>query len=200
MEREKKDLSFILILLSTLIGTAVLFQWAIVTGLYAPLRNPAMWERLMEKDILFRFLYVILIGGLAFLFPVGKVKDENKKWVYTSMTLVSASMLVIGFSRLSAWYNLFVFPILFVAYTLIVIKTLPYFIRRHAQSDDSIFGLSREESAFYFRFESASGPLPSARRRAAKRRTAWVCAANSSTLRAARMASASRAESAACMP
>ena len=52
-----------------------------------------MWERLMEKDILFRFLYVILIGGLAFLFPVGKVKDENKKWVYTSMTLVTASML-----------------------------------------------------------------------------------------------------------
>lgn len=132
---------------------------AIVTGLYAPLRNPAMWERLMEKDILFRFLYVILIGGLAFLFPVGKVKDENKKWVYTSMTLVTASMLVVGFSRLSAWYNLFVFPILFVAYTLLVIKTLPYFIRRHAQSDDSIFGLSREESAFYFRFETASGPL-----------------------------------------
>lgn len=159
MEREKKDLSFILILLSTLIGTAVMFQWAIVTGLYAPLRNPAMWERLMEKDALFRFLYVILIGGLAFLFPVGKVKDENKKWVYTSMTLVSASMLVIGFSRLSAWYNLFVFPTVFVAYTLLVIKTLPYFIRRHAQSDDSIFGLSREESAFYFRFETASGPL-----------------------------------------
>ena len=159
MEREKKDLSFILILLSTLIGTAVLFQWAIVTGLYAPLRNPAMWERLMEKDALFRFLYVILIGGLAFLFPVGKVKDENKKWVYTSMTLVSASMLVIGFSRLSAWYNLFVFPTVFVAYTLLVIKTLPYFIRRHAQSDDSIFGLSREESAFYFRFEITSAPL-----------------------------------------
>ena len=66
MEREKKDLSFILILLSTLIGTAVLFQWAIVTGLYAPLRNPAMWERLMEKDALFRFLYVILIVGFVF--------------------------------------------------------------------------------------------------------------------------------------
>ena len=79
MEREKKDLSFILILLSTLIGTAVLFQWAIVTGLYAPLRNPAMWERLMEKDAPIPvLLYVILIGGLAFLFPVGKVKDETR--------------------------------------------------------------------------------------------------------------------------
>ena len=44
MEREKKDLSFILILLSTLIGIAVLFQWAIVTGLYTPQRNPSAWE------------------------------------------------------------------------------------------------------------------------------------------------------------
>ncbi len=79
MEEKRKDLSFILILLSTLIGTAVLFQWAIVTGLYAPLRNPAMWERLMEKDALFRFLYVILIGGLAFLFPVGKVERRKQE-------------------------------------------------------------------------------------------------------------------------
>ena len=48
MEREKKDLSFILILLSTLIGIAVLFQWAIVTELYTPQRNPSAWEKLME--------------------------------------------------------------------------------------------------------------------------------------------------------
>lgn len=34
MEKEKKDLSFILILLSTLIGIAVLFQWAIVAQLH----------------------------------------------------------------------------------------------------------------------------------------------------------------------
>lgn len=39
MEKEKKDLSFILILLSTLIGIAVLFQWAIVNGLYVPVRT-----------------------------------------------------------------------------------------------------------------------------------------------------------------
>ena len=45
MEREKKDLSFILILLSTLIGIAVLFQWAIVTELYTPQRNPSAWEK-----------------------------------------------------------------------------------------------------------------------------------------------------------
>ena len=48
---------------------------------------------------------------------------------------------------------LFVFPTVFVAYTLLVIKTLPYFIRPHDQSDYRIFGLSREESASYFRFQ-----------------------------------------------
>ena len=69
MEKEKKDLSFILILLSTLIGIAVLFQWAIVNGLYEPVRNRAMWEKILVKGIMFRFLYVILIAGLAFLFP-----------------------------------------------------------------------------------------------------------------------------------
>lgn len=36
MDKEKKDLSFILILLSTLIGMAVLFQWAIINRFYEP--------------------------------------------------------------------------------------------------------------------------------------------------------------------
>ena len=47
MEKGKKDLSFILILLSTLIGIAVLFQWAIINGLYVPVRNQGMWEKLL---------------------------------------------------------------------------------------------------------------------------------------------------------
>ena len=159
MEKEKKDLSFILILLSTLIGIAVLFQWAIVNGLYVPVRNQAMWEKLLVKGIMFRFLYVILIAGLAFLFPYKKPDDESKKWFYTSLTLMTATILVVGFSELSNWYNLFVFPVIFVAYTLLIIKTMPYFFRRHVKSDESIFGLSNVESPFYFRFETANGPL-----------------------------------------
>ena len=99
MEKEKKDLSFILILLSTLIGIAVLFQWAIVKGLNVPVRNQAMWEKLLVKGIMFRFLYVILIAGLAFLFPYKKPDDESKKWFYTRMTLMTATILVVGFSE-----------------------------------------------------------------------------------------------------
>lgn len=161
MEKEKKDLSFILILLSTLIGIAVLFQWAIVNGLYVPVRNQAMWEKLQVKGIMFRFLYVILIAGLAFLFPYKKPDDESKKWFYTSLTLMTATILVVGFSELSNWYNLFVFPVIFVAYTLLIIKTMPYFFKRHVKSDESIFGLSNVESPFISDLRQQMGHLPS---------------------------------------
>lgn len=72
---------------------------------------------------------------------------------------MTATILVVGFSELSNWYNLFVFPVIFIAYTLLIIKTMPYFFRRHVKSDESIFGLSNVESSFYFRFETANGPL-----------------------------------------
>ena len=97
MEKEKKDLSFILILLSTLIGIAVLFQWAIVNGLYVPVRNQAMWEKLLVKGIMFRFLYVILIAGLAFLFPYN-LNMQIKFPIRLSQLLTNASSQV--------WQNL----------------------------------------------------------------------------------------------
>ena len=78
-----------------------------------------MWEKLLVKGIMFRFLYVILIAGLAFLFPYKKPDDESKKWFYTSLTLMTATILVVGFSELSNWYNLFVFPVIFIAYTFV---------------------------------------------------------------------------------
>ena len=158
MDKEKKDLSFILILLSTLIGMAVLFQWAIINRFYEP-EMQGIWGKLMDKQLLFRSLYVILIAGLAFLFPYRKPGPEDRKWFYTSLTLLAATALVAGFSQVIRWYNLFFFPVVFVGYTLLVIKTLPYFFRRKVVSDSSIFGLSNETSPFYFAFETAEGPL-----------------------------------------
>ena len=61
----------------------------------------------MDKQLLFRFLYVILIAGLAFLFPYRKPGPEDRKWFYTSLTLLAATALVAGFSQVIRWYNLF---------------------------------------------------------------------------------------------
>ena len=111
MDKEKKDLSFILILLSTLIGMAVLFQWAIINRFYEP-EMQGIWGKLMDKQLLFRFLYVILIAGLAFLFPYRKPGPEDRKWFYTSLTLLAATALVAA-SKVIRWYNLFFFPVVF---------------------------------------------------------------------------------------
>ncbi len=57
MDKEKKDLSFILILLSTLIGMAVLFQWAIINRFYEPVLSKILckWK---QDSVVSLFLYL----------------------------------------------------------------------------------------------------------------------------------------------
>ncbi len=160
MESGKKELSFVFILLSVIIGGAVAFQWVLVNEIYSP--SPAVllqFEKLLRKAIMFRFIYVILVTGLAFLFPIQKRKDEAKKWIYTSTTLILATALILGFSNVLSWYNLFIFPIVFIGFTILVIQTVGFFLKHHVVSEKSIFGISHEQSDFYFNFETVDGTL-----------------------------------------
>lgn len=57
MEPGKKELSFVFILLSVIIGGAVIFQWALVNDIYSP--SPAVllqFEKLLRKAIMFVLL------------------------------------------------------------------------------------------------------------------------------------------------
>lgn len=64
-----------------------------------------------------------------------------------------------GFSNVFSWYNLFVFPLVFVGFTILVIQTVGFFLKRHVVSEKSIFGISHETSDFYFCFETIAGSL-----------------------------------------
>ena len=145
MEPAKKELSFVFILLSVIIGGVIIFQWVLVNDLCSP--SPAVLLQLgkfLRKAIMFRFLYVVLLAGLAFLFPVQKRRDESLKYVYTATTLVLAIALILGFSNVLSWYNLLVFPIVFIGFTILVIQTAGFYLKRHVVSDKSIFGISHE--------------------------------------------------------
>lgn len=149
MEPAKKELSFVFILLSVIIGGVIIFQWVLVNDLCSP--SPAVLLQLgkfLRKAIMFRFLYVVLLAGLAFLFPVQKRRDESLKYVYTATTLVLAIALILGFSNVLSWYNLLVFPIVFIGFTILVIQTAGFYLKRHVVSDKSIFGISHEKSEF----------------------------------------------------
>lgn len=160
MEPAKKELSFVFILLSVIIGGIVIFQWVLVNDIYSPSPEVLLQlEKILRKAIMFRFIYVILITGLAFMFPVQTRKDISLKYVYTATTLVLAVALVLGFSNILDWYNLFIFPIVFVGFTIMVIRTIGFYLKRHVVSDKSIFGISRETSDFYFTFETVAGSL-----------------------------------------
>lgn len=160
METGKRELSFILILLCVLIGCMVIFQWLLVNDLCSPSPNLLLHlEKPLRKAILFRFIYTLLVLGLAFLFPKQTIRDESLKWIYTAITLLFALALVLGFHPLFSWYNLIIFPIVFIGYTLMAIMTLGFFLKRHVVSEKSIFGISHVKSKFFFEFMTADGKL-----------------------------------------
>ena len=75
MEPGKKELSFVFILLSVIIGGAVIFQWALVNDIYSP--SPAVllqFEKLLRKAIMFRFIYVNIGNRASLSFPSTKKK------------------------------------------------------------------------------------------------------------------------------
>ena len=80
-------------------------------------------EKILRKAMMVRFIYVLIITGLAFLFPSASIKkDESLKGGYTALTLLLATVFVLGFSRAFAWYNLIIFPIVFILLTVILTK------------------------------------------------------------------------------
>ena len=75
MEPAKKELSFVFILLSVIIGGVIIFQWVLVNDLCSP--SPAVLLQLgkfLRKAIMFRFLYVVLLAGVGFPIPCTKEK------------------------------------------------------------------------------------------------------------------------------
>lgn len=160
IENERKDLSFVIILVSIGVGGSIILQWILVNDLYIP--SPAVllkFEKLIRKAAMLRFLYVLSVAGLAALYPTQQRKDESLKWVYLTITFISAVTLILGFSNIFDWYNLFIFPIVLIGYTLMVIRTMGFFIKRHVISDNSIFGISHIKSNFFFEFLTKEGAL-----------------------------------------
>ena len=160
MNPERKELAFVFIILAVIIGGIVTFQWLLVTDLCSPSTNVLLQlGKLLHKAMMFRFIYVILITGLAFLFPIQQRQDESLKWIYTSTTLILATALVLGFSNALHWYNLLVFPIVFIGFTIMVVQTAGFFIKKHVTSEKSIFGISQVKTKFYFDFDTVAGKL-----------------------------------------
>ena len=160
MDQEKKSLSSVLILMCVMVGLTVAYQYQTINELYVFSSTlSSRLYKIIEKGYLFRFIYIVVVAATAFLFPVQKDRDETKKWMYTFTTIILAAALLVGFTPVSSIYNLIIFPIVWIGYTLMVVYTIPYFLTLHIESDKSIFGISDEESDFYFRLETQDGVL-----------------------------------------
>lgn len=160
MDQDTKSLAFVIVLLTAFMGVMVIGQWMLVSDIYLP--SPAILfklQKMIEKEMLFRLLYVVLLSGSAVLFPIYKRLDLKNKWFHIFTTIFFATVLILGFSRTFHLYNLLFFPIVFVISTILIPRTIAYFAPRRVKSDDSIFGVSSEKSNFYFEFKTEKGIL-----------------------------------------
>lgn len=161
MDQETKNLSFLLVLLTAMMGIVVLGQWMLVTALFVPTNHTVieLCCKLLQKDILFRLLYVLLVICSSALFPLSKRPDEKYKWHYISSSVLSGLAIILGFSRMYDLYNWVFYPVIFIVYTILVPRTSAFFVTKHVKSEESIFGVTNEKSDFYFEFETEEGPI-----------------------------------------
>lgn len=161
MDQSKKQLSQILLLLAVIIGGMIIFQWILVNDLCSPSSFVlSRSEKILRKAMMVRFIYVIVIIGLAFLFSNGSInKEENLKALYTALSLLLGTLLVLGFNKMLPLYNLIIFPIVFILFTIIVTKTARFYTKHSISSEKTIFGISSEKTLFYFTFDTEGGML-----------------------------------------
>ena len=77
MDTAKKELSQILLLLAVILGGVVVFQWLLVNDLCSPSSYVLLrLEKILRKAMMIRFIYVLVITGLAFLYPSRNIKAE----------------------------------------------------------------------------------------------------------------------------
>lgn len=158
--QEKKTLSFILLLLVTMMFFLIFAQWSEVNRIL----NSGFLSTINEKigghtGFLIRFLYCILLILSGFLMPK-KTRKKNLEymWIWIMSMFLSGGILVLGFSNISA-YNLIIFPIIFLVFTFLAIYVMMHITANKLKDDDSIFGCTNEKSDFYFSFPTEEGTL-----------------------------------------
>lgn len=158
MEQSKKELSFAVILLAIIFSGIILFQWCIACG-FLPKTENRILLRILEKDFVCRFAYIILAAVLSFIFPIPQKGGGSEKWLVVGITMSLATLLFIGFLPFGYFYNLFLFPSVFIAYTLCIVRCASFFRKSSLQSEKTIFGVSRISSSFFFEFKTEKGVL-----------------------------------------
>ena len=144
----KRELAFIGILLSVIIAFFTVMEYCCVCGMYAPgERMMTHLAKILQNGIKLRFLYVLIIPVVGFIFPSLRKKEDIVPTLVTAF--VSGIIFIVGYNGL-AWYNMFVMPAVFMIYTVTAVKLAAFFTGKALQDEKSIFGISCEESEFFF--------------------------------------------------
>lgn len=155
----KKNIIAVIGVLLTILVLIIIADWYIVCGFrISNLKFVEILLKFHTKIILIRFFFVAVYGLSIWMMPTRiRIKEETTKYIALLSAIIFGIFIIIGTIGISA-YDIIVYPIIFIAYLVLAVIGISAF-KNKVFSDDSIFGISQEESDFYFEFNSDQGLL-----------------------------------------
>ena len=157
---EKKNIIAVIGVILTILAFIIFADWYRVCGF--EIGNIKLREIVMKftsKIVLVRLFFVTVYGLSIWLMPAKvRIKDETTKYIAFSITILLALFIVVGPINIS-FYDLIFFPIIFLLYLVIAVIGISSFKGKILTDDNSIFGISCEDSDFYFEFGTDQGLL-----------------------------------------
>lgn len=157
---DKKSLSFVILLITAFMFFLLSGQYIVINKLSESVPMTHFFLKLRPWWFV-RVVYCLLVAITVYL---QNNRTRRLNWVYENinyfilLTFALGILLTAGFTKFYV-YNLIVWPILFLAYTVVCVLTIMCLRKGQLSSDKSIFGCSCEESDFYFDFATEEGTL-----------------------------------------
>ena len=157
---DKKSLHFVILLLVSFMFFLLAGQYIVMNKLTNSVPLATFFMKIRPWWFV-RIIYCLLVAISVYL---QSNRSRRLQYVYENInyfiaiTFILGAIFTAGFTNIPV-YNLIIFPIVFLAYTIICVLTIMCLKKQKLVSDKSIFGCSCEESDFYFEFATEEGTL-----------------------------------------
>lgn len=158
MDQDKKSLSAVIVVIMTILFFAIVSYWVNFCEINIAVPAQGLLNKINRRSALIRLIFVVLVILFTWLSPIKvRIKDEYIKNSLLIVMFILAVLIIMGCIQFYL-YDLFVYPIIYLSYMPVVLYAISS-LRNKYHKDETIFGISNEESDFYFNFTTEDGEL-----------------------------------------
>jgi hypothetical protein len=156
---DRKNIIAVIGVLLTVLALIIIADWYIVCGFkVSNIKFVGLLSKFHSKIVLIRFFFVAVYALSIWMMPARvRIKDETTKYILLLSAVILGILIILGTISVGI-YDVIIYPLIFFGYLLLAVLAISAF-KSKVFSDDSIFGISCEDSDFFFEFNTEGGLL-----------------------------------------